>query len=102
MRELRNLVERAVILSSGDAHRPRLHRDLRAQPGAPAAATGPAFFCGRASTPAGKPPDLDGARAGLHRPAAGVHGRQPDGQVARLLGVSYPTVAKKIADYGLA
>ena len=98
VRELRNLIERAVILSSGEAIEPELHRPLR--PDARAARPAAAFFAVDLDE-AGQPPDLDA----LEPPTSRGCWRSRGGNrtaVARLLGVSYPTMAKKIADYGLA
>jgi len=98
VRELRNIVERAVILSTADAIDPDcivISGPSRTGP----AATG-AFFSVDLD-PAGKPPDLDGLeRAYIARLLDFASGNRT--AVARLLGVSYPTIAKKIADYGLA
>ena len=49
----------------------------------------------------GQPPTLDRLEAlYIAKLLAFAQGNRT--QVARLLGVSYPTIAKKIADYGLA
>jgi len=97
VRELRNIVERAVILAGVDA----IDRDSimlrsahRAPPPAPSA-----FFS--VEVPAGAaPPSLDDVERGyIARLLEFTGGNRT--QVARILGVSYPTVAKKIADYGL-
>ena len=49
----------------------------------------------------GKPPDLEALeRAYIAKLLTFANGNRT--AVARLLGVSYPTIAKKIADYGLA
>jgi two-component system, NtrC family, response regulator AtoC len=62
-------------------------------------ALGPAFFA-LDLDPAGRPPDLEALeRAYIARLLAFAGGNRT--AVARLLGVSYPTVAKKITDYGL-
>jgi len=67
--------------------------------GTQAAAPAHSFFALELD-PAGRPPDLEGLeRAYIARLLAFVGGNRT--AVARLLGVSYPTVAKKIADYGL-
>ena len=96
VRELRNIVERAVILSSGDEV-PAGAIMLGA--GAHAAAAAETFFS--MPLPAGgQPPSLtDLERAYIARLLIFTGGNRT--HVARLLGVSYPTVAKKIADYGL-
>ena len=102
VRELRNLIERAVILST---RRGRSIAELhRARP-APT----------RAAAPRGAPRVVLRRRPRRGRQAARARRRwnaryiarllEFTGgnrtQVARLLGVSYPTIAKKIADYGL-
>src|SRR5262245_17072905 len=96
VRELRNVIERAVILSTGDIIEPGcivLSGPTRALPG------GGHFFAADLD-PAGKPPDLEALeRAYIARLLEFAGGNRT--QVARLLGVSYPTIAKKIADYGL-
>jgi two-component system response regulator AtoC len=91
VRELRNVIERAVVLESG----PVLGEAsviLRA---------GRAGSAGAAQQePEGPPPSLAEVErdyvAALLRRAGGNKS-----QVARWMGVSYPTVQKKIADYGL-
>jgi two-component system response regulator AtoC len=100
VRELRNVIERAVILSTKDVIEPDsivLSGPSRAgsQPAVPA----PSFFALDLEA-GGRPPDLEGLeRAYIARLLAFAGGNRT--AVARLLGVSYPTVAKKIADYGL-
>lgn len=95
VRELRNLVERAVILSTG----PVIGRDCIVISGPSRESTPPSFFS--LDLNEGKPPTLEEVeKAYLARLLDFAHGNRT--QVARLLGVSYPTVAKKIADYGLA
>jgi two-component system, NtrC family, response regulator AtoC len=98
VRELRNIVERAVILSTRDAIEPDCI--VISGPTRPGAAATPTFFSVDLDT-AGKPPDLEGLeKAYIARLLAFAGGNRA--AVARLLGVSYPTIAKKIADYGLA
>jgi two-component system response regulator AtoC len=90
VRELRNVIERAVVLEDGrvlgDAA--VILRGERTAPPSPAAAAD------------GPPPSLAEVErtylAGLLQRAGGNKS-----QVARWMGVSYPTVQKKIADYGL-
>jgi two-component system response regulator AtoC len=99
VRELRNLVERAVILSTGAVIEPSCivisGPTLTSGAGAPAA---PAFFSVELAE--GRPPSLDDLeREYIARLLQFTGGNRT--QVARLLGVSYPTVAKKISDYGL-
>ncbi len=94
IRELRNLVERAVILSTGE-----LVDSSCIVLSASTAAVAPSFFNVELNRD-GTPPSLaELERAYLIRLLALANGNRT--QVARLLGVSYPTVAKKISDYGL-
>ena len=98
VRELRNLVERAVILSTGPTIEPGCI--VISGPGLTPAAgpAAPAFFS--VDLADGRPPSLDDVeREYIARLLQFTGGNKT--QVARLLGVSYPTVAKKIADYGL-
>jgi len=98
VRELRNIVERAVILSTRDAIEPDCI--VISGPTRTGAAATPVFFSVDLDT-AGKPPDLEGLeKAYIARLLTFANGNRA--AVARLLGVSYPTIAKKIADYGLA
>jgi two-component system response regulator AtoC len=96
VRELRNVIERAVILSS----REEVDTDcivLSGPTGTPAVRS--AFFAVDLDGE-GRPPDLDALeRAYIARLLELTGGNRT--AVARLLGVSYPTVAKKISDYGL-
>jgi DNA-binding NtrC family response regulator len=95
VRELKNLVERAVILSSAE----KVDPSCIVLSGATQPAADAPFF-GVALGEGGKPPTLDELeRAYLIRLLAHTQGNRT--QVARLLGVSYPTVAKKITDYGI-
>jgi two-component system, NtrC family, response regulator AtoC len=100
VRELRNVIERAVILSTGEV----IGEDCIVLSGpsrAASAAAPPASFFSMEVDAAGRPPDLEALeRAYIARLLAFANGNRT--AVARLLGVSYPTVAKKIADYGLA
>jgi DNA-binding NtrC family response regulator len=109
VRELRNVVERAVILSSAEIIDPTCivtsgpTRAVAAAAAAAAAAAVPApaapFFTIELDDN-GRPPDLDRIeRDYIARLLQFTGGNRT--QVARLLGVSYPTVAKKIAEYGL-
>jgi DNA-binding NtrC family response regulator len=97
VRELKNLVERAVILSTGDRVGPECivisgpARDV---------GSSQAFFAA-ALDPTGRPPTLEEIeRDYIARLLDFASGNRT--QVARLAGVSYPTIAKKIADYGLS
>jgi two-component system, NtrC family, response regulator AtoC len=100
VRELRNLIERAVILSAGESiDAGSIVISGPARGGASEGAAPQAFFAVELDD-AGRPPDLDHLeRAYIARLLQLAGGNKT--QVARLLGVSYPTVAKKIADYGL-
>jgi len=99
VRELRNVIERAVILSTRDAIDPDCI--VLSGPSRMGAAAVPASFFTVDVDAAGKPPDLEALeRAYIARLLDFAGGNRT--AVARLLGVSYPTVAKKIADYGLA
>jgi two-component system, NtrC family, response regulator AtoC len=93
VRELRNVIERAVILENGRSLTPAsvLLRDEEKQPSA---------------TPLvppegeGEPPSLDEVeKAYLLQLLERAGGNRT--QVARWMGVSYPTVMKKITDYGI-
>jgi two-component system response regulator AtoC len=93
VRELRNVIERAVVLEDGAVLGEGsviLRGERGAAPGAgatPAASEGP-------------PPSLaEVERAYLEGLLQRAGGNKS--QVARWMGVSYPTVQKKIADYGL-
>ncbi len=91
VRELRNVIERAVILESGTTLSP----DAVLLRGPPAP---------RAGEPepddAAPPPTLDEVeKAYVERLLARAKGNKS--QVARWMGVSYPTVVKKIADHGI-
>ncbi|HJZ84695.1 MAG TPA: sigma-54 dependent transcriptional regulator [Polyangia bacterium] len=96
VRELKNLVERAVILAPGEEIGPECivvsgpTRDGDSQP--------PFFAIDLDAS--GRPPTLEELeRDYIARLLEFAQGNRT--QVARLLGVSYPTIAKKIADYGL-
>jgi two-component system response regulator AtoC len=96
-RELRNIVERAVILSGGDtvdSDSIMLTAQSRPRDGAAGA-----FFSVDPQA-GGAPPSLaDLEKAYIARLLEFTGGNRT--QVARILGVSYPTIAKKILDYGL-
>ena len=129
VRELRNLIERAVILSTGDVIDPSsivISGPARGS-ASPLAAAGPAGVSGTSPAgPAGVATGVSGTSPAGPAPvffSVGLEGGTPPPsladlerryiarllvftggnrtQVARLLGVSYPTVAKKITDYGL-
>ena len=99
IRELRNAIERAVILESSD----KLSADnlllgnQKKTPG-PASWSGETF--GKAIQEQSRPPTLvELERDYLVRLLDYALGNRS--QVARLMGVSYPTVMKKITDYGV-
>jgi two-component system response regulator AtoC len=96
VRELRNVLERALILESGPQITPAslvLGRIARAPAG-----DAQAFFA--AQLHEGRPPTLAELEK-LYVERLLEHAGGNRTQVARLLDVSYPTVAKKIADYGI-
>ncbi len=91
VRELRNLIERAVILESG----PLLTAESILLPQPPRGVAAAADWLNR-----DPPPSLEE----LERRYLGHLLERANGnrsQVARWMGVSYPTVVKKIADYGI-
>ena len=95
VRELRNILERAVILETSGTIIPEslLLGSGRADP-----ARADAFFS--LALEDGRPPTLaDVEKHYIERLLAHTGGNRA--QVARLLDVSYPTVAKKIAEYGI-
>jgi DNA-binding NtrC family response regulator len=97
VRELKNLIERAVILSAGETIAPE-HIVLS---GPSRDTTESAEFFAVELDSSGQPPSLERLEAlYIAKLLAFAQGNRT--QVARLLGVSYPTIAKKIADYGLA
>jgi len=98
VRELRNVIERGVILESGEllsASSVLLGDEER--PAAPAAAPP---LAGLAMGADGEPPSLEEVeKAYLLQLLERAGGNRT--QVARWMGVSYPTVMKKITDYGI-
>jgi two-component system response regulator AtoC len=91
VRELRNLIERAVILEST----PTLSAESVLLPEPRRAATGTPELLER-----DPPPTLEELeRRYIERLLERADGNRS--QVARWMGVSYPTVVKKIADYGI-
>ncbi|HEX4405703.1 MAG TPA: sigma-54 dependent transcriptional regulator [Polyangia bacterium] len=96
VRELRNLVERAVILSTGAVIEPACI--VISGPSLAGGASSSVFFS--ADLTDGRPPSLDDLERGYIARLLQFTGGNKT-HVARLLGVSYPTVAKKITDYGL-
>jgi two-component system response regulator AtoC len=97
VRELKNLIERAIILTTGPIIEPAaIVLSGPARDSSPP----PDFFSVKLDA-AGQPPTLDSLEAQyIARLLTFAQGNRT--HVARLLGVSYPTIAKKIADYGLA
>ncbi|GAC1338987.1 MAG: sigma-54 dependent transcriptional regulator [Myxococcales bacterium] len=100
VRELRNVLERALILESGPQITPaslvlgKPSRASAAESGGP----GAPFFA--VALREGRPPTLAQLEQ-LYLEKLLDHAGGNRAQVARLLDVSYPTVAKKIADYGI-
>jgi two-component system response regulator AtoC len=97
IRELRNILERALILESG----PELTTASLVLGRNPRAGTAelPEFFS-VALGEDGRPPALADLEK-LYVERLLTHAKGNRAEVARLLGVSYPTVMKKIADYGI-
>ncbi len=98
VRELRNVLERAAILEQGQLITPSslLLGDARPRP----AGGGPEPFFSVPLSEEGRPPTLaELERLYIERLLSLAEGNRT--QVARLLDVSYPTVAKKIADFGI-
>jgi DNA-binding NtrC family response regulator len=92
---LRNIVERAVILADSD----ELRSEHIVLSGTRPDASQVSFFDVDLDD-AGRPPSLDDLeRKYIRRVLEFAGGNRT--QVARMLGVSYPTVAKKITEYGL-
>ena len=99
IRELRNAIERAVILEVGEK--------LAAESlllGSPSKSQLPASWAGdtlgKTLSEKGRPPTLDELeRDYICRLLEHANGNRS--QVARLMGVSYPTVMKKITDYAI-
>src|SRR5262249_13794110 len=97
VRELKNLVERAVILSTGET----IGSDNIVLSGPSRDVADSTDFFSVELDAAGQRPSLERLEAlYIAKLLAFAQGNRT--QVARLLGVSYPTIAKKIADYGLA
>jgi transcriptional regulator with GAF, ATPase, and Fis domain len=97
VRELKNLIERAVILTNGTVIEPSAI--VLSGPGRDSSA--PSDFFSVKLDATGQPPNLESLEAQyIAKLLTFAQGNRT--QVARLLGVSYPTIAKKIADYGLS
>jgi two-component system response regulator AtoC len=95
VRELRNILERAVILEISGTIEPDSLLLGSGKSGHPPA---DAFFS--VGLAGGEPPTLaDLEKLYIERLLEHASGNRS--QVARLLDVSYPTIAKKIADYGI-
>jgi two-component system response regulator AtoC len=95
VRELRNILERALILETSATIRPE---SLLLGSGRGGRATADSFFSVGLS--GGQPPTLAGIeKLYIERLLEHVSGNRS--QAARLLDISYPTVAKKISDYGI-
>lgn len=98
MRELRNALERALILSNGKSI---AIADLRLGPESPSAdGQGESFLDVRLNK-AGAPPTLAQLEK-LYVEQLLQHTLGNRKQAARLMDVSYTTVIKKIADYNIA
>jgi two-component system response regulator AtoC len=96
VRELRNVIERAIILESGSTLSPHsvLLRDEEPAPAAGGVSVALPADEGEA------PPSLEQVeKAYLVQLLERAGGNRT--QVARWMGVSYPTVMKKIVDYGI-
>jgi DNA-binding NtrC family response regulator len=97
VRELKNLIERAVILCTSETIGPECI--ILSGPTRDASDV-PDFF-GVKLDDAGQPPTMERLEAAyIARLLTFAQGNRT--HVARLLGLSYPTVAKKITDYGLS
>jgi two-component system response regulator AtoC len=102
VRELRNVIERAVILEPGHALSPEVVLLRQEERGAALAPAGPAGFdaAAAAGPEGGTPPSLEQVeKAYLVELLERAQGNRS--QVARWMDVSYPTVMKKIVDYGI-
>lgn len=100
VRELRNLIERAVILESGDVvSAESIVITAGPRPNAGANGEKTVFFSVELDA-GGQPLSLQELEKSYITRLLDFSGGNRT-QVARLLGVSYPTVAKKIADYGI-
>jgi len=94
VRELRNVIERAVILEAGETLTAGAVR-LNSQP-----ASGNETLLQRSLASRGRPPTLaEVERDYLEELLRYAGGNKSS--VARLMGVSFPTVARKIAEYGI-
>jgi len=107
VRELRNVMERAVILEGGERISARSIL-LNAQPQQPAAEATPASGGPGSAHPLlqstldrlGRPPTLAELEKDYLAQLLEYAGGNKS-QVARLTGLSYPTVTRKITDYGI-
>ena len=96
VRELRNIIERAVILAAGPVI---LERDLLLAERAPEAAAGGAFFTIEAGADGTVPPIAAVERAYVARVLAYFEGQRVT--AAEALGLSYPTFLKRLREFGL-
>ncbi len=95
VRELRNVVERASVLAAGEQIKPRdlpddVRRSIQGAGG------------GRFDDPAGDEPIFslkEAEKIAIERALQKTGGRK--GEAAKLLGTSWPTLTKKIREYGL-
>jgi DNA-binding NtrC family response regulator len=95
VRELRNVIERAVILETGEA---LAAASILLNPSEPPAQT--ETLLQRSFATRGRPPTLaEVERDYLEELLRHTGGNKSS--VARLMGVSFPTVARKIAEYGI-
>ncbi len=99
VRELRNVIERAVILESGDRLSAGSVLLNPKAPGPAAPAAGGSSFQELVAR-LGRPPTLEEMEKDYLGKILEFAGGNKS-QVSRLTGLSYPTVARKIAEYGL-
>ncbi len=96
VRELRNLVERAVLLCRG----PEITRADLAMPSGESAASSPAAFFEMAAQPDGSPPRLEHVeRAYVAHVLNHFQGKRM--AAAAALGISYPTFLRRLRELGL-
>ena len=96
MRELKNIIERAVILSSEAHIEPE---DIVLPPAARSEVPSNVFF-GVALGQNGAPPPVDQVeRAYVQRVLEHMNGRR--GAAAEVLGISYPTFLRRLRELGI-
>jgi two-component system response regulator AtoC len=96
VRELRNIIERAVILAEGEEI---TERDIMLPAAATGDAGGPPFF-GIAPLADGTPPPLDDVeRLYVERVLGHFEGKRM--AAAEALGISYPTFLKRLRELGM-